>query len=145
MPPEPLPGTTEADADRPGPGSAPAGPEADAPEPGADVLLARLAGELEGLARIAAALDADIGALAARPDPAALRRRMQDLDLLRQMATDLAVVQRHVAELMPSGLALPVTETLSRLQLGEMATRLRSGALPASPAAPAGDGCVDLF
>jgi hypothetical protein len=114
-----------------------------AADPAVDVLLARLAVELEGLARIAAALDADIGALAARPDPAGLRRRMQDLDLLRQMASDLAVVQRHVAELMPAGLALPVAETLGRLQLGALASRLRSGAQPPGPGS--GEGGVDLF
>jgi hypothetical protein len=123
------------------------GPQGDrAGDAALDVLLARLAGELEGLARIAAALDADIGALAARPDPAALRRRMQDLDLLRQMASDLALVQRHVAELMPAGLALPVEAALDRLQLGDVAMRLRIGGMdPGRSATVPRDGGVDLF
>lgn len=116
-----------------------------AEEPALDVLLSRLAGELDGLARIAAALDADIGRLAARPDPAALRRRMQDLDLLRQMASDLAIVQRHVAELMPVGLALPVDAALARLQLGDVAARLRGVGAQSATTAAAGDGTVDLF
>lgn len=104
-------------------------------------LTARIAMELDALAALAEALDGRVGSLiegGALRDP---RYGVQDLDRLRQMAGDLAVVQRRLADQVPHELTVPLSPTLSRLQLGAMAHRLRTGTTDGGDAA---DG-VELF
>ncbi|MGY6632936.1 MAG: hypothetical protein ACXIU8_04250 [Alkalilacustris sp.] len=92
-------------------------------------LTARLGAEMDALAELAASLDSQIGALLEGGGPLRDPRvGVQDLDRLRQWATDLATVQRRLADRVPHDLTLPVDPLVSRLQLGALAQRLRSGA-----------------
>ncbi|MGY6412195.1 MAG: hypothetical protein ACXIUV_14375 [Alkalilacustris sp.] len=109
---------------------------------GLATLTARIALELDALAALADALDARMGTLietGALRDP---RYGVQDLDRLRQIAGDLATVQRRLADAVPHDVQVPVAPTLSRLQLGAMAHRLRTGMLDGDEDGSAG---VELF
>ena len=103
----------------------------DGPTVGLATLAARLAVEMDALADLAARLDARMGALV--EDTSVLRDPrdgVQDLDRLRQMAADLALVQRRLADTVPGDLRLPVAALVSRLQVGALAHRLRTGTCP---------------
>ena len=109
---------------------------------GLATLTARIALELDALAALAEALDGRVGTLieaGALRDP---RYGVQDLDRLRQIAGDLATVQRRLADAVPHEVTVPLTPTLARLQLGAMAHRLRTGMLDGDEDGTAG---VELF
>lgn len=112
------------------------------PRIGLATLTARLALELDALAALAEALDSRMGTLietGALRDP---RYGVQDLDRLRQIAGDLATVQRRLADAVPHDVTVPLAPTLARLQLGAMAHRLRTGTLDDDEDGGAG---VELF
>lgn len=107
---------------------------------GLATLTARIGAEMEALAALAAALDGCVGGAledGARPGAP----QMQELDRLRQWASDLAAVQRRLADCVPPDVAVPVEPLLVRLQLGALAHRLRTGACDG---ADGGDG-VEFF
>ena len=104
-------------------------------------LTARIAMELDALATLAEALDGRVGALIETGTLRDPRYGVQDLDRLRQMAGDLATVQRRLADSVPHDLTVPLAPTLSRLQLGAMAHRLRTGT---AEGGQGGEG-VELF
>lgn len=105
------------------------------------LLAARMAAELDALASLAERLDSQFGALlegGALNDP---RYGLQDLDRLRQTAADLALVQRRLADALPHDLTVPIAPTVARLQLGDLAQRLRNGTSPQ----PETGGGVEFF
>ena len=120
-------------------------PDAGAGDPEAvrlSTLAARIGAEMDALAALAAALDCQIGAALEESGPLGDPRiGVQDLDRLRQWASDLAMVQRRLADCLPSHVMVPVDPLVARLQLGAVAHRLRTGRCDGTD----DGGGVDLF
>ncbi|MBK5928072.1 hypothetical protein [Rhodobaculum claviforme] len=108
---------------------------------GLATLVARIGAEMDALAALAAALDAGIGATLDGGVARDACASVQDLDRLRQWASDLAMVQRRLADCVPADVAVPVDPLLVRLQLGALVQRLRTGTCDGADAA----GGVEIF
>ncbi|PQO23616.1 hypothetical protein C2I36_07175 [Rhodobacteraceae bacterium WD3A24] len=137
------------DADRPAAETAapPQGGPAEAPA--LRLLLERLAGEVDGLAETAAAIDRSVGESRALPAPIPpeTARALQQIDLLRQALENVSGFIHGLAGDVDPALRVSPQAGLPALTLGDLATALLEGRVQAAEKNPptAVPGDVQMF